>query len=149
MSVSTHPATGDAVVASASTRTWKPRAIAVAAAVAAPVIAWALFQAFGVDLRSPQMGSQASQEIGVGNVIFVSLLAGLAGWALLAVLERFTARARVIWTAVATVALIVSLGGPMQGTGISGGTRAALIALHVVVAAVLIPLMARTARSRA
>jgi hypothetical protein len=36
------------------------------------------------------------------------LVAALAGWALLALLERFTARARTIWTAIALLVALLS-----------------------------------------
>jgi Family of unknown function (DUF6069) len=44
----------------------------------------------------------------------VTILAGLAAWGLLAVLERFTPRARAVWIAIALVALALSLAGPLS-----------------------------------
>jgi len=44
-------------------------------------------------------------DVGIINVIVSALLAGLAGWALLTLLGRFTARARAIWRAVAVTVL--------------------------------------------
>lgn len=125
------------------------RITAVLAAVLGAVVMWALARyAFGVDLRSPAMGSQASYQINVGIVIALSAVASLAGWALLAVLERVTSRPRTIWTVVAVVVFLISLGGPQSGTGISTENRLMLTLIHLVVAAVLIPTLARTSADR-
>lgn len=114
--------------------------------MAAAVVTWALIEKVaGVDLRAPSFdGSAEGFDIGLGPVVLTSGLASLGGWGLLAVLERLTTRARGLWTAAAVPALVASLGGPMSGTGISGANRASLALLHVVVGAVLIPLLHRT-----
>jgi hypothetical protein len=76
-------------------------------------------------------------------VVIVSVLAGLAGWGVLAVLERQTARAGVVWAPVAIVVLAASLVGPL-GSGTTAGARVSLAAMHVVAAAILIPIYVRT-----
>jgi hypothetical protein len=73
--------------------------------------------------------------------------AALAAWALLALLERLTARARTIWTIVAVVVLVASLGTPLLGSGVTAANRAVLELLHLAVGAVLIPALRRTAAS--
>jgi hypothetical protein len=78
----------------------------------------------------------AWRHVGPAAVIVTSLPAGLAGWALLAVLERFTTKARTAWTVVTLLVLAVSLTGPLGGR--TGGAAAALVCLHLAVAAVLI-----------
>ena len=65
-------------------------------------------------------------------------VAGLLGWALLAVLTRTTRRPVTIWRVAAVVALLLSLGGPLSAG--AGAAAAVLVALHVAVAAVLVPL---------
>jgi len=123
---------------------WKGRPLAVVAAVVAALVVYLLItQAFGQDLRTPGMSGKGATELNIGAVLLVSALASLAAWGLLAVLERFTARARTIWTVVAVVGLVLSLAGPMSGTGITTGNRLALALMHVVVGAVLIVLMRR------
>jgi hypothetical protein len=123
---------------------WKGRLLAVVAAVVAALVVYLLItQAFGQDLRTPGMSGREATELNIGAVLLVSALASLAAWGLLAVLERFTARARTIWTVVAVVGLVLSLAGPMSGTGITTGNRLALALMHVVVGAVLIVLMRR------
>ena len=49
------------------------------------------------------------------------------------------------WTVLAAAGFVLSLGGPMSGAGIETSGRVLLLALHVIVAAVLIPLLYRTA----
>lgn len=123
------------------------RTLAVAAAVIAALAVWLLAEPWlGNDLRSPANGTQASQDISGVNVVIAAAIAGLAGWALLAVLERFTARARTIWTVIAVVVMLASLGGPLSGTGITATNRTWLVLMHAVVGAVLIPLLASTSR---
>ena len=129
------------------TTTRSQRLLTVAAAVVAAVGGWVLIEGIGgVDLRAPAFdGSTASQDVGLGAVVFASLVAGVAAWGLLALLERSIRRPRRTWTVFAVAGLIVSLGGPMSGTGIDPTHRGLLVVLHVIVAAVLIPLLYRTA----
>ena len=123
------------------------RLLAVMAAVVSAVVGWGLIESgAGVDLRAPAFdGSAIGQDIGLGAVIFTSLIGSLAAWGVLALLERHVGRPRRIWTVVALTGLLISLAGPMSGTGIGAGDRGLLALLHLVVAAVLIPLLYRTA----
>lgn len=127
----------------------RQRLAAVTAAVGAAVLTWIVIDVLaGVDLRAPVFDGFASgQDITFGAVVLVSGLASLGSWGLLALLERWTSRPRRIWTAVAILGFLISLGGPLSGTGISPENRWLLALLHLVVAAVLIPLMYRTARA--
>ncbi|TQS46548.1 hypothetical protein FL583_03975 [Cryptosporangium phraense] len=83
--------------------------------------------------------------MGPGAVVFLSAAAGLAAWALLALLERITAHARVTWAAAAPAAFLLSY-VPLRG---SKKRRTRLGLLHVLVAAVLIPILWRTASADA
>jgi hypothetical protein len=83
-------------------------------------------------------------------VAATSLAAALAGWGLLALLERFTARPRTSWTAIAVLVGLLSLAGPLSTiapTTVANGLSLAL--MHLAVAAVLIPGLAATAPSLA
>lgn len=122
----------------------RDRALAVLAATAATLAVWvAAVPVAGMDLVARNGGTE--QSVTAVAVAVSTLLAGLAGWALLALLERFTARARAVWTGVAGVALLLSLLGPVsQGAGTAAILT--LVALHLVAAAVLVPLLRRTAR---
>jgi hypothetical protein len=110
------------------------------------LVVWAVAElGFGIDLRSPANGSEASWDVNPAVVVATSGVASLAAWGLLALLERLTAHPRTVWTAIAVLALLISLGGPLSGTGVTGANRVALALMHLAVAAVLIPLLRRTA----
>ena len=72
-----------------------------------------------------------------------ALVGSLAGWGLLALLRRFTTNARAIWTVIAIVFAVFSLGGPLSTTS-STGTKVALAAMHLTVATVVIFGLRRT-----
>jgi Family of unknown function (DUF6069) len=62
--------------------------------------------------RSHQARIPAAAAHHPAIVAATSLVAALAGWALLTMLERFTARA--IWTAIAVLVALLSLAGPLS-----------------------------------
>jgi hypothetical protein len=130
---------------------WKRRLAVVASAVVVAVVVYLVARLVLADgLRAPEMDDRASMEVTIGAVIVASALASLLGWGLLALLERFTARAVTIWRVVAVVVALLSLSAPLTGAGISTGNRIGLLLLHVAVAAVLIPLLPGSpARDRA
>ncbi len=88
-------------------------------------------------------GRSITPDVGVGAVAAVTLLSTFAGWGLLAILEGWSRRPRTIWTVSSVAVTIVSL-GPLLSDGTSVADRVALAALHVVVAAIYVPLMSRT-----
>ena len=127
----------------------KPRVLAVLGGIVAALVVWAVAEAAVDDLRTPAFATgDAPQELGAPLVALVSGLGGLIGWALLALFERFFARAHRIWAVVATLALIVSFGGPIGGHGASTGSRISLALMHVAVAAVVIPALYRSSSRR-
>ncbi|MBV9095375.1 MAG: hypothetical protein JO132_16115 [Streptosporangiaceae bacterium] len=114
------------------------RALSVAAASAAAVAVWAIaVPGLGIRLLV-RFGSGSPQTVHLDLVVGAALMACLAGWALLAVLERRTRHARAIWTAVAIAVTAASLGLPLSA-GITAAAATALALMHVAVAAVLIP----------
>lgn len=128
---------------------WKSRLTAVAAAVLGGLAVWVLATvALGGAPRSPAVGSTASQPIAAPWVATVVAGVSLAAWALLAVLERFVARPRTVWTIVAGAVFVLSLAAPWQGAGISTANRIMLTLMHLTVAALLIPLLARTSEQQ-
>lgn len=126
------------------TRT-RDRALAVAGAVVAAVAVWVVGEPlFGNDLVVEQPGREPTDLNGVAFAIF-SLASSLLGWALLAVLERVTAHAGRIWTAVALIVLVLSF-LPLLGIEATGGAKAVLALAHLAVGGVLIPVFWRTSR---
>lgn len=118
------------------------RAAGVGGGILAAVAVWALAgPLLGVDLQVTP-GTDQPQPIGVGAVLTASLTAGLAGWASSALLERLTHRARPVWTGLALVVLVASL-APTQA-GATTAATVALAAMHLAVAAVVIPVMTTT-----
>lgn len=147
MSATTSATTTMTATKAVATSPRRRRLLTVGAAVAAAVIIWSAAELAGMNLRQPTTGSGTAVALNVGFVIAVSAIASFAGWALLALLERFTERARAIWTTVAVVFLLFSLGGPFSGHGVSTGNRLLLGLIHVVVGAILITGLPRVKNS--
>jgi hypothetical protein len=128
-------------------RTRLRRALTVLTAVLTAAVGWAIAGPLAdVELAVRSGAAGKIQHIGLPAVIFVSLVAGLAGWALLAGLERLTRRARAAWTVCAVAALIVSLAGPLAA--LTATASIVLVCLHLLVAGVLITGLRRSARRR-
>jgi hypothetical protein len=107
----------------------------VIAAVAAGVIRTIAVSATDIDLA---VGSGTDrQEITLGSVIGVAVIAGLAAIALAAILARKVGNPRRTWQIIANCALAASLAGPMAAHT-TPGSRITLVLLHLVVGATLI-----------
>jgi hypothetical protein len=115
---------------------------AVLAATAAAVAIWVVTTLAGADLTVSFGPGQPIQRITVVNVVVAALVGSLAGWGLLALLRRFTAKARAVWTVTAIIVALLSLGGPLS-TISSPGTKVSLVAMHLAVATVLIVVLRR------
>ncbi|WP_232383540.1 DUF6069 family protein [Actinomadura violacea] len=116
------------------------RSLTVVAAAAAALAVWVV--------ADPVLGAgmhAGDQHVGPAMVVVSSLVAGLAGWGLLAVMERRAKRPARTWAITAAVVLGVSLTGPRAA---HGGTFAALTAMHLVVGVIVIVGLAATARGR-
>ncbi len=150
MSTIEHPGIAtDAEVATTAGRRRRTRPSTVAVAIIAALSVWFVTEIIlGVDLRRPAatVGGPTG-DINAFHVAFAALVGSLAGWALLALLERLTAKARLVWTTVAVLALLISLGGPLSGSRISDANRLTLLAMHLVVAAVVIVGLRRSVRA--
>ena len=116
---------------------------AVLGATAAAVAIWAVATAAGTELTVSFGPAQPIQKVTVVNVVVAALVGSLAGWGLLALLRRFTANARAVWTVIAIVVALLSLGGPLSPIA-SAGTKVALVAMHLAVATVVIVGLRRT-----
>ena len=116
---------------------------AVLGATAAATAIWAVSIAAGAELTVSFGPGQPIQTVTVVNVVVAALVGSLAGWGLLALLRRFTANARAVWTVTAIVAALLSLSGPLLATA-SAGTKVSLVAMHLAVATVVIAVLRRT-----
>ena len=122
----------------------RSRLAVVGVTVVAALAGWALLaQVAGIELRAKQ-GSTV--EVGAGSVFFAAAAMAFAGWGLLALLERKTVNARKVWTVVAVIACVTSLGSPLT-SGIGAGAKLGLAALHLLVGATTIFGLRRTALS--
>jgi hypothetical protein len=136
-----HPAAGSvssaapqAPVPSAARR--RVRGTAVGVVVLANAVLWLVADALGVDfVLSDSVGTVV---LDVWTVVIFTLAFALLGWGTLALLERFTSRARTTWTVLAVGVCLLSL-VPIFLEHATTGTRTALVLIHLVVAAVLIP----------
>lgn len=133
-------------VAPVRTRRTSRAAAAGLAAVGAFLVWLVADPLLGVDFDVTRSGT--TTVVGPGMVILMALGAGLVGWAFLALLERFTAKARRVWVITASVVLLLSLAMPFNSGEIATDAKVSLLLMHLVVGAVLIPLYARTASGR-
>ncbi len=139
LTATTHAAPGTSQI--------RTRALPAAAGAAAAAIAWVIeVPLLGVRL-SIRFGAMHPQVIAPGQIIGAALVAGLAGWLALAVLDRRARRPRTAWTVTAVAVLAVSLALPLVAATTTAAA-AGLVVLHLTVGASVIPAMARTARAR-
>jgi hypothetical protein len=119
------------------------RLTAVAAAMASALAIWVIAElALGIDLRAPAFdGSAETLPVRVQDVLLVSAMLSFAGWGFIAVLERLTARAGRVFLVIAVAALVLSLGTPLAGLGVTLANRLVLISMHLAVGSVLIPVL--------
>jgi hypothetical protein len=117
--------------------------IAALAAMAATTLAAALARAAGVDFEVPDGG----ETIPLPGFAVVTGFFSLVGVVIAVALLRWSARPakRFVWTAVSLTA--ISLVPPLL-SGAAPATVAALLGLHLVPAAVMIPTLARSLRAR-
>lgn len=111
--------------------------LAVAGATAAAAVPWAVAELAGADLEVTSGGW--TMDVGLPLVLGAALVVSLAGWGLLALLQRRRpGDARRVWTIVAVTVLLLSLAGPLTADATTA-TRVYLAHMHVAVGLVLIP----------
>jgi Family of unknown function (DUF6069) len=125
----------------------RARALCAAGGALAAALAWIVeVPLLGIHLNF-RFGTGHIQTIAIGQVIGVTVAASLFGWLLLALLERRTPHARLLWTTIALAALAASLALPLTVATTSSAVTG-LMVMHLTVGAVVIPAMAHTARTR-
>lgn len=122
------------------------RAVSVGGAAAAALVLWTLAGPVAGNRPSAEIRGDV-QEIGAGPVVVAGLIAGLAAWALLALLERTVSRPGRVWTIIAGAVLVLSMTGPF-GSAVDTSSTVILAMMHLLVAAVLIPGLGLSARKR-
>jgi peptidoglycan/LPS O-acetylase OafA/YrhL len=119
-----------------NTRWRAGRVVAIAIAATATGLAWLLGRLAHVDyIVDTPIGTRT---ITLALTIVATVVAGLAGWVVIALLERYTSSPRRVWIALTLVVLALSI-APVFLTTANLGTQLMLTALHCVAAAVLIP----------
>ena len=86
---------------------WKVRAMAIVDAIVLNVVILLGARLVTGDWPVATIGDD-ERTIGFAPVIVVTLVAGLVAWGLLALLERVTASAKTVWTAVAVAVFLLS-----------------------------------------
>jgi hypothetical protein len=113
----------------------------IATVVLAPLAAllgWAVIRLLGIDL----VVSAGTGTVGPLDVVVAALAGALGGWFVVRLLERHTAHPRGWWAFIGSTALSVSIIGPSYFA--DGASAVALMALHFVVAIVVITGFAAT-----
>ncbi|MBO3732726.1 DUF6069 family protein [Glycomyces niveus] len=121
---------------------WRTRLLALGAALVATSLAWVVAYLAGVELTASQPGMDAV-PIGVVNVAASVLLFGGLGWLARAVLDRFAKRRAVLVWRIGAGAVFVLEWFPVILTDATWGTKAFLAVLHLIVAAILIPVLGK------
>ena len=112
------------------------RTVAIAIAATATGLAWLLGRLAHVDyIVDTPIGTR---KITLALTVVATVAAGIAGWVVIALLERHTSSPRGLWIALTLVVLVVSI-VPVFWTTANLDTQLMLTALHCVAAAVLIP----------
>jgi hypothetical protein len=125
----------------------RARALCAAGGALAAALAWVVeVPLLGIHLNV-RLGTGHIQAIAVGQVIGVALAASLLGWLLLALLQRRTPHARILWITIALAALAASLTLPLAAAT-TASAATGLIVMHLAVGAAVIPTMAHTAQAR-
>jgi uncharacterized protein DUF6069 len=125
------------------------RAVAVVVTMTATALVFLIATlGFGQQLYAPGFGGSGPQELSIWLVAATAGIAGLAATGVLALIERITRRPARVWLVISTTVLILSLGAPLSGEGIDTANKVALVSMHLVAGAVLIPLLYRSARLR-
>ena len=131
-----------------STTTTVRRALTVLVAALAALTTWfVVMEVAGVDLVVRAGG--AVDRITALPVVLASTAAALAGWGVLAVLERVTRHPARTWAAGAGLLTLVSLQPVLAPSDTAADARAGLAALHLVVAAVVVVGLLRSRRDPA
>ena len=119
------------------------RALVVLAAVAGALLVWVIADPLlkaDLDVRFGDSG--AADHVAARAVAGTTLVLALLGWGLLELLERRygSPRGDDIWVAIAVVAMLLSLLGPIIA-GLTISATVGLLAIHITAGGILIALL--------
>lgn len=125
---------------------WAAPAAAIAAALANSAI-YATAELAGALPDHVLVPTAAGEKpLGIGEVLFASIVPLIAAGIVLAILVKFTRRPlRVFWP-LALGVLVLSLGSPLSLSEAPGRMIAALLSMHLVAAGVGLPVLMKFAR---
>jgi hypothetical protein len=120
---------------------------AVAAAIANLLVFFVARELLDISFVIPYEGSDSTPEpLPAAMVIIASAIPALIAAMLLGLLARWARRSLRIFQAVAVVALLLSLGGPLTLDDVATSTRVALIVMHLVAAALIVGILSMAVR---
>lgn len=124
------------------------RLAAVVIAFFANAIVWLIADPIGgANLRATAAGFDDPQSVNLLSILFSMITYGIIAWIVLMLIERFSSRAKSVWLIVSLVALALTM-FPIFGGSDNSATTITLIIMHLVAAAVIIPIFASTIRER-
>jgi hypothetical protein len=118
----------------------RQRAKAVGVAVAASGMLYLGARAVGTDFVLTDPGATMSHALILPEIIVFALVFALLGWGTLALLERVSRHAKIIWSVLAGAVLAASF-LPVFLEQATVDTRAMLCLIHVAVAVALLPML--------
>jgi len=123
------------------------RALAVVGGAATGTVVHLVALATGADMAVPAFDGDGTQQIAAVGVALSALVAVSVGWGVAVAAERWTPRPRATWLTFALAGLALSF-VPIAAIEATTTTRAALALEHLSVAAIAIPVFARTLPAR-
>jgi Family of unknown function (DUF6069) len=119
------------------------RAAAVGAAGLATSLLFLAARALGTDFTITDPGAAKPPHTFIlPEIAGFAVFFGLLGWGALALLERYTARARLVWTVLAATVLVLSF-VPIGIEHATADTKVMLAVIHIAVAVALLPILRR------
>jgi hypothetical protein len=91
-------------------------------------------------------GGNDVEELSPGLVAFMSAVPALLAAGFLWLLGRFLRRPLLVFQVIAGVVVLLSLGGPFTVEGASDGTKATMVAMHLIAGAISIGVLTVVAR---
>jgi len=119
------------------------RAASIGAAAVATTTLFGLGRAAGADMTIA-VGGAAPAPFVPTEIAVATVVIGLVGWAVLALLERFSRHAHRIWVTLAVLVVGLSM-APIWMVQARTGTRVTLVCIHLAVGAALLPFLKKPA----